>query len=133
MTQRQMYRKGKLSQYRVQRLEAIGFVWYRQDHSWNEMFQRLVRYKEVNGDCNVPSGWKEDPQLGSWVVMIYLLFRIVWRQSRRYLTTHFLARCQVKSVFGHFTALPVIRYTQNVPTIFPLFDTFHGDTVVLAL
>jgi hypothetical protein len=68
MTQRQMCRKGKLSQDRVQRLEAIGFIWCRQEHAWNEMYQRLVRYKSVHGDCNVPSEWKEDPQLGSWVV-----------------------------------------------------------------
>ena len=32
------------------------------------MYQRLVRYKKVFGDCNTPSEWQEDPQLGSWVV-----------------------------------------------------------------
>ena len=68
MTQRQMFRKGKPTEDRVQRLEAIGFIWCRQKHAWNEMYQRLVRYKMVHGDCDVPSGWKEDPQLGSWVV-----------------------------------------------------------------
>ena len=49
-------------------LEAIGFVWCRQEHAWNKMYRRLVRYKEVNGDCDVPSGWKGDAQLSSWVV-----------------------------------------------------------------
>ena len=63
-----MYRKGKLSHDRIQRLEAIGFIWCRQEHAWNEMYQRLVNYKQVHGDCNVPSGWKEELQLGSWVV-----------------------------------------------------------------
>jgi hypothetical protein len=67
MTQRQMYRKGQLTQNRIQRLETIGFVWCRQKHAWNEMYQRLVRYKEILGNCNVPSGWEDDPQLGSWV------------------------------------------------------------------
>ena len=66
----QVYRKGKLSRNRIQRLEVIGFVWCRQDHAWNEMYQRLVNYKSVRGDCNVPSGWQEDPQLGSWVVKL---------------------------------------------------------------
>jgi hypothetical protein len=32
------------------------------------MCQRLVNYKKDYGDCDVPSGWQEDPQLGSWVV-----------------------------------------------------------------
>jgi len=68
MTQRQLYRKGKLSPDRIQRLEAIGFIWCRQDHAWDEMHQRLVNYKRIHGNCNVPSEWKEDPQLGSWVV-----------------------------------------------------------------
>jgi hypothetical protein len=68
MTQRQMYRKGKLSPDRIQRLEAIGFVWCRQEHAWNEMYQRLVKYKKVYRDCNVMSGLQSDPQLSSWVV-----------------------------------------------------------------
>jgi hypothetical protein len=32
------------------------------------MYRRLVRYKSVHGDCNVPLEWGEDLQLGSWVV-----------------------------------------------------------------
>jgi len=67
MTQRQMYRKSKLTCDRIQRLEAIGFIWCRQKQAWNEMYRRLVQYKSVHGDCNVPSEWGEDPQLGSWV------------------------------------------------------------------
>jgi hypothetical protein len=68
MTQRQMYRKGKLSQDRILRLEAIGFVWSRQELAWDEMYQRLVNYKRIHGDCDVLQEWREDPQLGSWVV-----------------------------------------------------------------
>jgi len=68
MTQRQMLRKEKLSRGRIRRLEAVGFIWSRQEHAWDEMYRRLVKYKSVHRDCKVPSGWKEDPQLGSWVV-----------------------------------------------------------------
>jgi Helicase associated domain len=63
-----MFRKGKLSEDRVQRLGTIGFIWCLQGNAWNEMYRRLVRYKAFHGDCNVPSEWVEDPQLGSWVV-----------------------------------------------------------------
>jgi len=63
-----MYRKGRLSPDRIQRLEAIGFIWCRQEHAWDEMYRRLVKYKKAHGDCNVPLGWQEDLQLGSWVV-----------------------------------------------------------------
>lgn len=63
-----MYRNGKLSQDRIQKLEVIGFICCRQEHAWNEMCQRLVRYRKAFGDCDVPSDWKKDPQLGSWIV-----------------------------------------------------------------
>jgi hypothetical protein len=62
-----MYRKGKLLKDRVQRLEAIGFIWSRRENAWNELYQRLDRYKSVYGDCNVPLEWGEDLQLGGWV------------------------------------------------------------------
>jgi hypothetical protein len=68
MPQRQMYRKWKLSEDWIQRLEAIGFIWCRQEHAWDEMYERLVRYGAVCGDCNDPLGWQEGPQLGSWGV-----------------------------------------------------------------
>jgi hypothetical protein len=45
MTQRQMYQKGKLAEDRIQRLEAIGFIWCRQEHAWNEMYRKLVSYQ----------------------------------------------------------------------------------------
>ena len=67
MTQRQMHRKGELSQNRVQRLEAIGFIWCRQEQAWNEMYRRLVSYLKAHGVGAVPLELKGDPQLGSWV------------------------------------------------------------------
>ena len=27
----------------------------------------MAAYKAAHGDCNVPKGWAEDPQLGQWV------------------------------------------------------------------
>jgi hypothetical protein len=35
-------------------------------HKWDEMFNRLVEYREKHGDCLVPNRYPEDPQLGSW-------------------------------------------------------------------
>jgi len=35
--------------------------------TWEESFQRLVQYKEVHGDCNVPREYTEDKALGEWV------------------------------------------------------------------
>jgi hypothetical protein len=68
MTQRQMYRKGKLSRDRIQRLEDTGFIWCRQEQAWNEMYQRLVSYLKAHGDGIVPLELRGDPQLGRWVL-----------------------------------------------------------------
>jgi Helicase associated domain len=35
--------------------------------TWDESFQLLVKYKEKQGDCNVPQKYKQDPILGRWV------------------------------------------------------------------
>lgn len=37
------------------------------DQQWEEMYQRLVRYKEENGDCLVPRKYDRDPKLSTWV------------------------------------------------------------------
>ena len=64
-TQRQSYKKGKLSQERIDLLESIGFIWdLKERREWLDVFDELTKYKAANGDCNVPRahGW-----LGEWV------------------------------------------------------------------
>ena len=34
---------------------------------WSAQLVRLVAYKDVHGDCNVPRDWAEDPRLAKWV------------------------------------------------------------------
>jgi hypothetical protein len=51
----------------IQRLESSGFAWRPFDASWNDMYQRLMRYKSKYGNCRVSQRSKEDPQLGDWV------------------------------------------------------------------
>ena len=52
-----MYRKNKLTQDKVQKLEKIGIIWDFKEHEWDEnwyewdeMFQQLVRHKMKCGD-----------------------------------------------------------------------------------
>ncbi|MCH8839163.1 MAG: Helicase associated domain protein [Planctomycetes bacterium] len=67
--QRSSHRKGQLSSERVERFEALGFVWDPNEARWEEMFAALQHYKAQQGDCNVPRGWEEDPQLVNWVTV----------------------------------------------------------------
>lgn len=37
------------------------------DRQWNEMFDKLLEYKRLHGDTNVPQRYQEIPKLGPWV------------------------------------------------------------------
>lgn len=68
--QRTMYSKGRLSEERIKKLEAIGFIWNcdeLQEQAWEERFAQLLEYKKEYGDCMVPVNWKKNRQLGTWV------------------------------------------------------------------
>jgi len=73
--QRQTFRKGKLSEERVARLEDLGVEWDPAMAYWEAMFQALVAFKENQGHCGVPAKWSENPQLGTWVVNKRKAFR----------------------------------------------------------
>ena len=64
--QRTNYRKGKLLEERVQKLDAIGFVWVssRRCPTWNERLEELTNYKAMHGHCNVP---RSLGTFGNWV------------------------------------------------------------------
>ena len=64
-----------MTEDRITKLNDIGFVWdasskcanQRDEKRWQEMFLRLKKYKEKNGDCLVPTKYSADPKLGNWV------------------------------------------------------------------
>ena len=73
--QRDNWKRNRLSAERKTLLDGLGFVWTPIDTAWESKFQELVRFKERHGHCRVPSEWKENPKLGSWVKVL--------RRSRR--------------------------------------------------
>ena len=65
--QRYRRRIGELASEYVTQLDKLGFVWSPTDIVWNEMFEKLRRFKKRKAHCDVPSVWPEDPHLASWV------------------------------------------------------------------
>ncbi|EJK45568.1 hypothetical protein THAOC_35813 [Thalassiosira oceanica] len=63
---RQRQRKGKLSEGRIQKLDALGFDWSLRSTlpTWDERLKELVEYKREHGDCNVAT---REGSLGTWV------------------------------------------------------------------
>lgn len=46
--QREAYKKGRLSQDRIEKLESIGFVWDVKRDLWNRQFELLEKFVEIN-------------------------------------------------------------------------------------
>lgn len=64
------YKPESIDLEQKRRLDEQKFVWdhHRNKRTWDEMFLLLLEYKrQHDGDCNVPGGWPDDPQLASWV------------------------------------------------------------------
>jgi hypothetical protein len=67
--QRTARRKGKLEDAKVQQLTAIGMDWEVYENNWNAMFDELVGYFKIHGNCNVPQRWAPNPRLAAWVMV----------------------------------------------------------------
>mmetsp|Transcript_31728 Transcript_31728/g.60573 ORF Transcript_31728/g.60573 Transcript_31728/m.60573 type:complete len:1010 (+) Transcript_31728:607-3636(+) len=70
--QRYVYKKGKISEERVNLLNEIGFNFdwgYSAEPtvSWDTRFAQLQRYKEEHGDCNIPRNHADLAGLRRWV------------------------------------------------------------------
>ena len=71
------YKKGKLEQDRIKKLEEIGFVWVQREESFTKGFAETLRYKEQHGTANAPGNYKtpEGFNLGVWQNNLRIGFR----------------------------------------------------------
>jgi hypothetical protein len=59
--------QGKITPEHIECLEKVGFEWKPQCANWNNMYNRLVKYKENFHHVQVPKGYKDDVELANWV------------------------------------------------------------------
>jgi len=65
-TQQTNRRQDKLSKYRLQRLNSVGFVW---QFTWMEMYDQLISYRDQHdGSTSVPYQSIEYHRLARWVI-----------------------------------------------------------------
>merc|ERR1712194_826589 len=63
----------KISKARASKLDSIGFTWETKpdergaDARWEGMFEKLKKFKDREGHCNVPYSFSDNPELGRWV------------------------------------------------------------------
>ena len=66
----QRKRKAKLSIERKSLLDKVGFDWTGNEHrdrKWEEMFQKLLKYKRKFGNLKVPTKYEGTTELSAWV------------------------------------------------------------------
>ena len=68
-TQRRMYKAGKLSAERYEKLQSVGFIFDLAENEWNRRYEQYKRYiKTNNGDSYIPNNMDyEGEHLGKWV------------------------------------------------------------------
>lgn len=80
-TQRLANRSERLSEERKAALDSLGFDFRIQDSHmddtddtalWDIQFSKLRVYRDLNGDCDVPSNYGLDPELARWVNKVRL-------------------------------------------------------------
>ena len=79
--------KSLLTKRRIEKLNAIGFIWDANNDAWDNMYLNLVTYKETHGHCRVNT---DDPKLENWVNNQKHLLRKQGNQntSKQSLTIH---------------------------------------------
>ena len=77
------------------------------DNQWEEMYQRLVRYKESFGDCLVPRKFDMDPKLATWVETQ----RVLWNRDHR--IAHRIAMMNAASTSPTVTSDTVQRWEEE--------------------
>jgi superfamily II DNA or RNA helicase len=69
ITQRLQRKNGRLDADRAKRLSDADFDWEPHQSRWQRLYQDLKEFHLTHGDCRVPAGWKENPQLAHWVAV----------------------------------------------------------------
>lgn len=98
--QRSQYRahcKGKISKLtspQVHQLKALGFSATAPmvDEEFEEMFQELLRYKKIHGNCNVPTSDTTNTKLGRWIVKQRIQYRKLKEGKGSHLTAERIIR-----------------------------------------
>ena len=64
--QRHAFKKGTLSQDRINHLNALGFVWDVAQAAWDDQFAALIAFKQQQGHGTIPEVWPPNPTLAKW-------------------------------------------------------------------
>lgn len=71
-------RASTMTPERLQILNDIDFVWDSHEAAWHEKLKELQAYRKHYGNCLVPSNYKKNPQLATWVKCQRRQYKLYW-------------------------------------------------------
>jgi superfamily II DNA or RNA helicase len=75
LKQRKAFNIGTLSAFREKKLKELNFTFDFELYSFEIMYQKMLKYKQIHGDCLVSKGYK-DKKLVDWVYNLRKLYKI---------------------------------------------------------
>ena len=76
-------KRSTLTDDRETLLEELGFTWDSHNASWEERYHDLVKFKSINGHCNVPSSYPPNPSLAGWIKCQRRYVRMYYEHKER--------------------------------------------------
>lgn len=67
-----------MTQDRLDILNNINFIWDSHEAAWQEKLNDLNRFRNEHGNCLVPSNYKHNPQLATWVKCQRRQYKLFW-------------------------------------------------------
>ena len=71
-------RQSTMSPDRLEILNEANFVWDSHEAAWQEKLNELNQYRKERGNCLVPSNYKMNPQLATWVKCQRRQYKLYW-------------------------------------------------------
>jgi hypothetical protein len=79
---------------RILALERMGFVWDSHGAAWEERWSELRSYQADLGHCNVPSNYKSNPQLATWVKCQRRQYKLFWNGKSSNITLERISKLE---------------------------------------
>ena len=81
--------RSALTEEKIEALEAIDFAWAKQKGNklWRQKLADLAAYKQVHGNCDVPTKYKKDTSLGRWISTQRKQYKELQQGQRSLMTT----------------------------------------------
>ncbi|KAF5830908.1 hypothetical protein DUNSADRAFT_13897 [Dunaliella salina] len=110
---RRKYASGRLEQWKVDRLNLLGFEWSMGDveAKWVNMYHQLRRFKAVHGHTNVPQNYRNSAEPG-WEILARWLRRQAQLLAKAKLSQQQLEMLSRVGVVLEVPAHQVEQYTQ---------------------